>query len=76
MRVWRVQPQKGTSVDGPVQREASEAVKYQDLWAAVLFVLHLGVMFWVALGPGLKSLRNTNATPQHTYGTGGTHYTA
>jgi hypothetical protein len=64
-------------VDGPVQREASEAVKYQDLWAAVLFILHLGVMFWVALGPGLKSLRNTNTTPQQTYGTGGhTHYTA
>lgn len=54
-------------MDGPVQREDSEAVEYQDLWAAVLFILHLGVMFWVALGPGLKSLRNANTTPQQTY---------
>jgi hypothetical protein len=64
------QPQKGTSVDGPVESQASSGpAKYQDVWAAVLFLLHLVVMFWVALRPGLKSLRSTDAKRTQTYGT-------
>ncbi len=34
----------------------------QDLWAAALFVIHLGVIAYIAFVPGLKALRSGELT--------------
>ena len=40
--------------------------KYQDLWAAVLFLLHLGLIVYLAVGPGIKALNSKDLTTDST----------
>ena len=42
--------------------EGGAAGKYQDLWAAILFLAHVGFIAYLAFVPGLKALREQDLT--------------
>lgn len=52
---------QGGGGGGGGSSSSSGGAKYQDVWAAVVFVLHVAVIAWLAFGPGLKAIRKTEA---------------
>jgi len=44
------------------QQSDSEASGFRDPWAAIIFIIHVGVILWLGLGKGLKALRENDPT--------------
>jgi len=60
----------GAGGDGTADAEGADggeggaAGKYQDLWAAILFLAHVGFIAYLAFSPGLKALRDQKLTTE------------
>ena len=63
-KVLQSQPVNGAPDGGAgtIDEEAGGKAKYQDVWAAILFLLHLGFIIYLAAVPGWKALMSNDLT--------------
>jgi len=54
----------GTADDMGADGEEGGGKQYQDVWAAILFLAHVGFIAYLAFGPGLRALRDNDLTTE------------